>query len=128
MKATTIFGTIVLIILFSLNNVMAQTNKSPAKGTAAKSTEMTSTYLVIAPHSKEQCMKMMGELSSKGDAYLSKFKFGCMSGDHTAYAFLSGTSEDAVRNTLPEEIRSSAKIEKVNTFTADQINKMHKGM
>lgn len=89
---------------------------------------MKNTYLVIAPHTPEQCMKMMNEMKSKGTAYLSKFKFGCMAGDHTAYAFLTASSEDAVRKMLPEDLQVSAKIQKVEALSPAKIEKMHKGM
>jgi len=66
-------------------------------------------------------------MKGKGDAFLSKFEFGCMSGDHTAYAFLTGKSEDDVRQMLPKDEQASAKIQKVDKFTSEQIEKLHKG-
>jgi hypothetical protein len=58
--------------------------------------------------------------------FLSKFEFGCMEGDHTAYGFLQGKSVQDVRMMLPKEEQSEAKIQKVDRLTADQITKMHK--
>jgi hypothetical protein len=66
-------------------------------------------------------------MKGKGDAFLSKFEFGCMSGDHTAYAFLTGKSEDDVRQMLPKDEQASANIQKVDKFTSEQIEKLHKG-
>ena len=130
MKAMKIVGAIVLFAFFTLNNALAQDNmsKSAEKKEAKMNKAMNNTYLVIAPHTHEQCLKLLDETKAKGDAYLSKFKFGCASGDHTAYAFLTGSSEDAVRKMLPEEIQASAKIEKVDTFTPSQISDLHKSM
>jgi len=82
-------------------------------------------YFVQIPHTQDQCMKMLGELKQKGDPFLSKFYFGCMSGNHTGYAILDGQSVDAVRETLPKEVQTTAKIDKVDKFTAAQIEKMH---
>lgn len=65
-------------------------------------------------------------MKSKGDLYLSKFEFGCMSGDHTGYAFLTGTSEENVRQILPKDVQSNAKIQKVDKFNSAQIEKFHK--
>jgi len=72
-------------------------------------------------------MATLADLKSKGDPFLSKFEFGCMSGDHTAYAFLEGKSEADVRALLPKDLQAGAKIQKVDKFTSDQIDKMHKG-
>ena len=130
MKAIKIVGTLVLFCFLAMSHVFAQTEK--AKSTAGKEAKMepamNNTYLVMVPHTKEQCMNVIDGIKEKGSAYLSKFKFGCMSGDHTAYAFLTGSSEEAVRKTLPADVQSMAKIEKVNSFTPEQLEKMHKEM
>ena len=93
---------------------------------APKPAQTTNKYFVTAPHTPEQCMNNLVELKQKGDAYLSKFYFGCNSGDHTSYAFLEGTSEQDVRNMLPKEEQAVAKIEKVDKFTVAQVEKIHK--
>ncbi len=84
------------------------------------------TYFVMAPHNPDQCMKALNEMKGKGESFVSKFYFGCMSGDHTSYAFLQGTSEENVRKMLPKEYQENAKIMKVDKFTVAQIEKMHK--
>ena len=73
-------------------------------------------------------MHVLDETKEKGADYLSKLKFGCMSGDHSFYTFIEGSSEDAVRQMLPNDLRAKAKIEKVDTFTPKQIEEMHKNM
>ena len=122
MKAIKLITAILLIGFFTIGNVLAQSNKSSAKTTAAN------TYLVTIQHTPEQCMKVMNGINAKGSAYLSEFRFGCMSGDHTAYAFLKGSSEEAVLKTLPADVQPMAKIEKVDKFTPEQIKEMHKNM
>ena len=107
------------ILLIAAGTAMAKTPK-PAAG--------ENTYIVRIPHTQEQCMNVMNDLKGKGDAYLSKFWFGCMSGDHTAYGILKGTSEESVRNSLPRDIQDNAKIVKVDQFTAAQIVEIHKQM
>lgn len=84
------------------------------------------TYFVRAPHSEEQCMNLLDKVNEKGDKYLSQFKYGCMSGDHASYAFIEAPSEDAARKLLLDELQSGAKIEKVDIFTAKQIEDLHK--
>jgi hypothetical protein len=90
-------------------------------------TAKTSVYYVQTTHTPEQCLKTLDDMKGKGDAFLSKFEFGCMSGDHTGYAFLTGKSEEDVRQMLPKDAQATAKIQKVDKFTPDQIDKLHKG-
>jgi len=87
----------------------------------------TNVYYVQTTHTPEQCLKTLDDMKGKGDAFLSKFEFGCMSGDHTGYAFLTGKSEEDVRQMLPKDAQATAKIQKVDKFTPDQIDKLHKG-
>jgi len=96
-------------------------------GQASTTASKSNVYLVQSPHTQEQCLNALTEIKSKGDALLSKFEFACMSGDHTGYAFLEGSSEDNVRQMLPKDAQANAKIKKVDKFTGDQIEKMHKG-
>lgn len=84
------------------------------------------TYFVRAPHTEDQCMKLLDQVNAKGDKYLSQFKYGCNSGDHASYAFIEALSEDAARKVLLKELQATAKIEKVDTFTAKQIEDLHK--
>jgi hypothetical protein len=49
-----------------------------------------------------------------------------MSGDHNAYGFLQGTSEESIRNLLPASEQKQAKIIKVNKFSVAQIEQFHK--
>jgi hypothetical protein len=83
-------------------------------------------YLVQIPHTPEQCVKTLTDMKSNGDVFLSKFEWGCMSGDHTAYAFLEGKTDADVRLMLPKDVQASAKITKVDKFTSEQIEKIHK--
>jgi hypothetical protein len=94
--------------------------------TAPAGSTKSNVYFVTATHTPDQCVNTLTEMKSKGDAFLNKFEFGCMSGDHTAYAFLEGKSESDVRQMLPKEEQASAKIQKVDKFTSDQIEKIHK--
>jgi hypothetical protein len=118
MKTLKVISSIVLLSL-----CMVSFSQTASTSSAVK----TSVYLVQVPHTPEQCLKTLDDLKGKGDVFLSKFEFGCMSGDHTGYAFLSGKSEDDVRQMLPKDAQASAKIQKVDKFSADQIDKLHKG-
>jgi hypothetical protein len=91
-----------------------------------KSTSSKNVYFVQTTHTPDQCLNTLGDMKSKGDAFLAKFEFGCLSGNHTGYAFLEGTSEDNVKMMLPKEMQTNAKIQKVDKFTAAQIENLHK--
>jgi hypothetical protein len=93
---------------------------------SAATADKSSVYLVQVKHTPEQCLATLGDVKAKGDAFLSKFEWGCMSGDHTAYAFLEGKSEADVKMMLPKDEQAGAKIQKVDKFTSDQIEKIHK--
>lgn len=89
--------------------------------------EQGNTWFVMATHNPDQCMKTMEEVKAKGgEPFLSKFYFGCMSGDHTAYAFLQGNTEEDVRQMLPKDLQANAQIKKVEKMTPSKMEKMHK--
>lgn len=134
MKTMKLIGAFLLICVFPSSNVNAQSNKKDAKDAVkseakmAKATTMDNTYFVMAPHTKESCMKVLDELKAKGEDNLSKYKFGCMAGDHTTYAFLKAPSEESLRKMLPADVLANAKIQKVDAFSIKQIEDFHKGM
>jgi hypothetical protein len=107
----------VAILLGTVGSAFAQSPKPAAKN---------QTFLVQIPHTPEQCLSMMDDMKGKGEAFLSKFEFGCMSGDHTAYAFIEAPSADNVKMMLPANEQKTAKITKVDKMTAAQIEKIHK--
>jgi hypothetical protein len=117
MKTLKVISAIVLLSL-----CMVSFGQTASTSSAVK----TSVYLVQIKHTPEQCVATLDDIKGKGDAFLSKFEWGCMSGDHTAYAFLEGKSETDVKLMLPKDVQETAKIQKVDKFTADQIEKIHK--
>jgi hypothetical protein len=118
MKTMKLILAIVMISGFS--SIMAQTAKPAA-------TKMNY-YFVMSTHTPEQCANNADELNKKGDAFVSKFYFGCHHGDHTCYAILQGTSEDAVRKSLPKNQQDIAKIMPVDKMTVAELQKSHKEM
>ena len=65
-------------------------------------------YMIGAKHTPEQCQKVLDEVSTKNSNLLSKFEWGCLSGDHTAYAILEAESEDAVKAMLQAAFADSS--------------------
>jgi len=84
-----------------------------------------SKYLVIAPHTAEQCLTALDEINSMNPKSLAAWDFGCKSGDHTAYMTVSATSDDAVKAMLPASMRDQAKIIKLSKFTAADLKMAH---
>lgn len=83
-------------------------------------------YMIESPHTTEDCMTRLDELSVRGDQALAQWRFGCMAGDHTAYALIEAESEDAARQTIPPSGRGQAKVVPVNSCSAEQIKAFHK--
>jgi hypothetical protein len=81
-------------------------------------------FYVSASHTPEECLKTLDEASAKGSKFLGTFEWGCMSGDHTGYAFVEAKDEAAVKAMLPASMQN-AKIVKVNKFTEKQIKSFH---
>lgn len=115
MKTIKIISTAFLFLLCSVS--FGQSTASSGKNNV---------YFVTTTHTPEQCVNTLSGFKDKGDEFLSKFQFGCMSGNHTAYAFLEGKSEADVKAMLPKDAQATAKVQKVDKFTSDQIVKIHK--
>lgn len=98
---------------------------APTKSNAFTYKKEKKNYLVMLPHTKEECLKTLDEYSADASKLLPQIEWGCMAGDHTGYLFMMGKDEDEVRNMLPANQRSGAKIEMVNKFTKEQIKSFH---
>lgn len=85
-------------------------------------------FLIISPHTPDQCLKALDEVEAKSPKLLAKMDWGCMAGDHTGYVEVQAANEEAARDMLPENARSAAKIVKLNKFTAEQIKQFHAKM
>ena len=83
-------------------------------------------YLVSAPHTPEQCLAALDAFAAQGKAQLAHFDWGCMGGDHTAYAVIEASSAEAALASVPANQRAQAKAVKVDKFTVEQIASLHK--
>ena len=84
-----------------------------------------SEFLVESPHTKSECMQVLDETLAKGSNVLSKFQWGCASGDHRAWAFIKANSPSQARSVVPSSVRGKARITKVSKFSRKQIESMH---
>ena len=88
----------------------------------------TKNYLVTTTHTPEQCLAALDEMALKNQQLLSKVEWGCMSGDHTGYVFISAKTEQEALAKLPEVNRTTAKAEQVTKFTPQQLKSIHAKM
>jgi hypothetical protein len=85
-------------------------------------------YLLIMPHTPEQCLAALDAMEAASPQLLAKTDWGCMGGDHTGYLVVQAASEQAALNMVPANERAQAKAIKLNKFTEEQIKSFHKKM
>jgi len=82
-------------------------------------------YMVMASHTKEECLNALDEVKEMGGKLLAQTDWGCMAGDHTGYLVMEAHDEAALKKMLPASW-SGAKLVKLNKFTSAQIESFHK--
>lgn len=92
---------------------------------AANEKTVKSKYLITSPHTAEECLKALDEVNAQGPQMLSKYDWGCMSGDHTGYVVVEAANDADARNMVPAAMREKAKVVKLNKFTPEQIKSFH---
>jgi len=84
-------------------------------------------FLVITSHTPETCLATLDAIDAKGEKFLAKFDWGCMTGDHTGYAVLEAKDEAAARAMLPPSLMD-VRLVNVTKFTREQIKSFHEKM
>jgi hypothetical protein len=84
-----------------------------------------SEYLIESPHTKQECLQVLDDTLALGKGALSKFQWGCGSGDHTAWAFVKTNSESRAKEFVPARVRNKAKVVKVGKLSPKQIESYH---
>jgi len=82
------------------------------------------TYLIEAPHFPDECVQAMDEALARGPRFLAQFDWGCVEGEHVAWATVEAESESEARNMVPGVVRDKARVTRVGKVTPDQINAM----
>jgi hypothetical protein len=98
---------------------------SPPANSKGKGT-MKAQYLVTSPHTAEECLKTLDDVSAMGT--LPKWQFGCMDGDHTGYLVTTATDATGALAAVPAELRGRAHAVKLHTFTAAELKEAHAHM
>ena len=83
-------------------------------------------YLLISPHTKEECLQALDGVAAAGKDMLAKWEWGCMAGDHTGYVMIEAKSDEGAIAMVPEAIRPKARAIKLTKFTAEDIQSFHK--
>ncbi len=102
---------------------------SPAQAQKEKAAEATmSTYLVISPHTVDECLASLDGIVAGGEGALDNWYWGCMAEDHTGYQIVEAESEAAALSVVPENVREKARAIKLNKFTKEQVASFHEKM
>lgn len=120
---------VALLALFGMAIVavsVTQTSGAKEATTTSKSKATAAKYLVIAPHTAEQCAKALDGVSAAGT--LNKWNFGCLDNDHTGYLMVSATSTEQALAYVPADERSSARAVKLHQFTSAELKDIHAHM
>lgn len=126
-----ITGTLATVVFFLSLAVIgyAQSSYSGPMGKDKKETtpqaEM-SEYLVISPHTAEECLAALDDVSKLGHDVLAKYDWGCLGGDHTGYLRIRAAGEAEALKMVPQIVRSKARAIKIAKFTPEQIEMAHK--
>jgi len=87
------------VVLLSLTALAITLVALPSLAKDATKAKMgNSQYMVIAPHTPEQCLKALDDVSTAGS--LGKWNFGCMDNDHTGYLIVSAAARAAPAPTM----------------------------
>jgi len=117
-----------MIAIAMLFSVVAIVGADEKKSDDKKGKPTVARFLIITPHTAEQCLKSLDEYSAQNPDLLKKIDWGCMVGDHAGYVVVEAADETAARNMLPAAERKAARIIQLNKFTVEQIKEFHKKM
>jgi hypothetical protein len=73
-------------------------------------------YLIVSPHTAEDCRMAIEHFSKYNAGFLTHFEWGCYDEDHTAYAFVDADSHEQALLAVPPLLRSKAKAIKMVQF------------
>ncbi|HEY3354568.1 MAG TPA: hypothetical protein VGQ83_15055 [Polyangia bacterium] len=82
-------------------------------------------FLIESPHTKEECLQALDEITARDPKLLDRYEFGCMAGDHRGWAIIDAPNENQARQAVPEFLRKKSSVVPLNKFTADQVRSFH---
>ena len=83
-------------------------------------------YLIEVPHDADECLWAMDEIIGRGPQYQHLFYWGCMAGEHSAWALLDGPGREAVlEEALPPVLRERARVRRVSRVWSTELMRRH---
>ena len=82
-------------------------------------------YLIMTSHTPEKCLADLDAVVASTPDMHNRIEWGCKSGDHTGYIIVDASSEQAARQMPPASMQATARVIKLNRFTADEIRSFH---
>ena len=84
-------------------------------------------YLVISPHTAEDCKMAIKEFRKYNAGFLTHFEWGCLDNDHTAYAIIEAESHENAKMSVPTIFREKSRVILLTYFDpAAEEDKLHK--
>ena len=73
-------------------------------------------YLVISPHTAEDCRMAVKHFRDYHAGFLSHFEWGCYDNDHTAYQILEANNHEEALHAVPPLFRERARAIQLTHF------------
>jgi hypothetical protein len=80
-------------------------------------------YLVISPHTAEDCVRALQQIEATG--YITHFDWGCKDGDHTGWVIIEAESRTEALMVVPTAQRASARVIKLAKFRPEDVRGAH---
>lgn len=80
-------------------------------------------YLIISPHTVQDCKKAIHEVTAMG--YITHFDWGCKDGEHVGWAIIEAENQKEALLVVPSFQRNTAKAVKLTRFSPEDITSMH---
>ncbi len=78
-------------------------------------------YLILSPHTKEDCMMALEHFAKFYGSYIHKFEWGCFDNDHNAYAIVEAESHESALMAVPPLFRNKARVTRLINITPELI-------
>lgn len=80
-------------------------------------------YLVISPHTLEDCAKVIKVIETMGS--VTRWDWGCKDGEHCGWVVVEADTRDQAMLVVPSIERYKARAVKLARFTPEDVKKMH---
>ena len=83
-------------------------------------------FLIEVPHEaeKKECALAVEVFLKTGSHFLTHADWGCLDGEHKAWIIVELDNKEEVRNILPPNYHSQAKIVQLNKFSLEEIEEI----